>query len=104
MYERIPTRGTIIVATDSEEEQRLAEAWFARFGAVLRFRSDDQGCHCCMHLWDVEGPEDAIAAIPERITVWSSWTNPGPPEEPRMEREVPDQPRRRRPRPKWKER
>jgi len=81
MFERINTRGSIIVSHDSGEEQRLAREWFAQFGHLLTYRSEDHGCHCCMNLWDVEGPEDAIAGIPERISIKSSWTHPGPPEQ-----------------------
>jgi hypothetical protein len=28
------------------------------------------------HLWDVEGPEEAIAEVPERLHCCSEWANP----------------------------
>jgi len=57
-------RATICVEVDSAEEMRAVEQWFATWRETLSCVSDDQGCGCCVHIWVVEGPSEAIDAIP----------------------------------------
>jgi len=33
----------------------------------LTFRSENQGCGCCVNMWNVEGPDEALAALPLTI-------------------------------------
>jgi len=57
-------RATIIVDVDSAEEMQQVEEWFATWRDKLSFVSEDQGCGCCVHIWDVDGLPEAIRAIP----------------------------------------
>ena len=66
-------RATIVVSTDQPREAAAVEAWFAVWGAHLAHRSDDQGCGCCVHIWDVDGPVEAIAALPPAVRGESDW-------------------------------
>lgn len=68
-------RATICVAVDCEQEVRAAKAWFAKWKDDLEFISENQGCGCCVNIWDVQGAAEAIAEIPESITANSDWTN-----------------------------
>jgi hypothetical protein len=80
LVERIgPTHGraTICVAVDEPDEVRAAEAWLERWEIRLSYRSPNQGCGCCVDIWDVFGPEEAIHAIPEDIVAASSWADAG---------------------------
>jgi hypothetical protein len=67
-------RATVCVAVDSEEEVQAAEAWFTKWRDRLDAVSGDSGCGCCVHMWDVEGPPEAIAEIPDSISADSPWT------------------------------
>lgn len=33
----------------------------------LTCRSENQGCGCWVNVWDVEGPDEALAALPSSI-------------------------------------
>jgi hypothetical protein len=55
----------ISVCIDAAEDQlRVMDDWFERWAAFITFRSDDQGCGCCVHIWDVEATNEALAALP----------------------------------------
>ncbi len=57
-------KATISVDVDSPEEMQQVEQWFATWRDRLSFVSEDQGCGCCVRIWDVDGPPEAISAIP----------------------------------------
>ncbi len=67
-------RATIVVDADQPAQIEVVEAWFAKWGAALRHRSDDTGCGCCVHIWDVDGPEEALAELPPDVQGESPWT------------------------------
>lgn len=60
-------RITIIVDVNIPEEIRAVEEWFARWRGSLTSVSEDEGCGCCVNIWNVEGPPEAIAALPEAV-------------------------------------
>ena len=68
-------RGTICVDVDDADEVRGAEEWLERLGPRLSYRSENQGC--CVDIWDVLGPVEAIRAIPEDVLAASPWTDAG---------------------------
>ena len=70
-------RASISVASDAPDEQAAFEAWLRRWEAQLTFISDDYGCGCCVHLFDVEGPKEAIGAIPVQLRTMSDWSEKG---------------------------
>jgi hypothetical protein len=69
-------RATIIASADRLDELAAADAWFARWGRELTYRSEDRGCGCCIEMWDVEGPDEAIEALPSQLRAMSEWTDP----------------------------
>jgi hypothetical protein len=58
-------KATVIVAVDYPNEARAVEEWFAKWRDPLTSVSDDYGCGCCVNIWDVEGPAEAIRDLPE---------------------------------------
>jgi hypothetical protein len=68
------SRASICIASDSPEEADSFEAWTAQWKKKMTFFSDDYGCGCCVHLFDVEGPAEGIEAIPEKLRTTSEWT------------------------------
>ena len=66
-------RATICVEADAAEEQALIEAWFTRWRSRLPYCSDNEGCGCCVDMWDVEGPIEAIGELPEQLLAMSAW-------------------------------
>jgi hypothetical protein len=69
-------RATIIVDVDAPEEVAQAEAWLTKWRPHLQYVSEQQGCGCCIYMWDVEGSDEAISEIPPSSGVDSEWSNP----------------------------
>jgi hypothetical protein len=57
-------RATVIVEVDQPEQMTAVDTWFAKWGERLNFRSENQGCGCCVNIWEVEGPAEAFAELP----------------------------------------
>jgi hypothetical protein len=68
-------RATVIVDVTHHEDVVASEAWFARWASALSYTSEDEGCGCCVHIWNVEGPAEALAAIPSKIKGESTWAD-----------------------------
>ncbi|MCC7054469.1 MAG: hypothetical protein IT355_14465 [Gemmatimonadaceae bacterium] len=62
-------RITIIVESDRPEALACVDAWMARWRERLASCSDNRGCGCCVHIWEVEAPDEAVAELP--AAVWS---------------------------------
>jgi hypothetical protein len=63
----IVARAIIVVDVTHPEEVTACEQWFAKWVSALTYRSDNQGCRCCVNIWEVEGPDEALAALPSGI-------------------------------------
>jgi hypothetical protein len=57
-------KASILVDVHEGLEVEAVEAWFARWRDQLTFESGNLGCGCCVDIWEVEGPEEAISDIP----------------------------------------
>ncbi|QDT17261.1 hypothetical protein [Alienimonas californiensis] len=67
-------RATILAATDEPDEVRTAEKWLRENRSRLTYVSEQQGCGCCILMWDVEGPDEVVATLPESVTAASEWS------------------------------
>jgi hypothetical protein len=54
---------TLVVTVDDEREVQAVNAWFQRWGTRIRC-SDNTGCGCCVDIWDVEAPAQALDELP----------------------------------------
>lgn len=70
-------RATIVVDVTDPDEITACEEWFTKWTSGLTYRSENQGCGCCVNIWDVEGSDDAIAALPFTIRGQSKWVDEG---------------------------
>ncbi len=68
------TRATLIVAVDRPEEVAAMEAWFARWQSKLAHCSDNLGCGCCVDIWQVDAPQEAIDQLPPAALAGNEWT------------------------------
>jgi hypothetical protein len=78
-------RATIILGADDPAEREAFESWRRDWREELSLLSDDEGCRCCVSIFRVEAPEEAIAAIPEPIRGGSEWDDPTRPKDPERE-------------------
>jgi hypothetical protein len=53
----------VSVTIDNEREVMAVSAWLNRWGPKLKL-SDNQGCGCCVDIWDVQGPRAALDELP----------------------------------------
>ena len=56
-------KATVSVTIDNERDSRAVNAWFRRGGTRIQC-SDNQGCGCCVDIWRVEAPAEALAELP----------------------------------------
>ena len=56
-------KATLSVTIDNEREVMAVNAWLNRWGSQLKL-SDQQGCGCCVDIWRVEAPAQALAELP----------------------------------------
>ena len=59
-------RATVSVTIDNEREVMAVNAWLNRWGPRLKL-SDNQGCGCCVDIWDVRGPRAAFDELPPAL-------------------------------------
>jgi len=60
-------RATICVSVDEPAEIAALEAWLEKWRGSLAFVSQNEGCGCCLNIYRIEGPAEAIAELPENI-------------------------------------
>jgi hypothetical protein len=70
-------RATVCFRTESIEEKVEFTTWLTAWKKTLTFISSDHGCGCCIHLFDLEGPADAIDAIPTCLLAATQWAGKG---------------------------
>ena len=59
---------------DQPTEVAALEAWFSKWRAAMTYISPNEGCGCCVDMYRIEGPEEAIAELPENIIATdSTW-------------------------------
>jgi hypothetical protein len=68
-------RATICVDRENSAEVAAVDSWFAKWRSQLVFVSDNQGCGCCVDIWNVEGASEAVKEIPENARSSSEWAD-----------------------------
>lgn len=56
---------TITVETDQPEEVAAVDGWFERWDGRLSSVSENLGCGCCVDIWTVDAPEEALGELPK---------------------------------------
>jgi hypothetical protein len=67
----------VCIWSDSLEEKVELTTWLNTWRKVMTFVSHDYGGGCCIHLFDLEGPKEAIDALPTALLAVSEWTENG---------------------------
>ena len=70
-------RATVCLWADSLEQKVEYTRWLNVWKKKMTFLSNDYGCGCCLHLFDLEGPKAAIDALPKDLLTISAWTENG---------------------------
>lgn len=67
-------RATICVDAGAQE-QVLVDEWFERWRDRLPFASDNEGCGCCVDLYRVDAPQEALEELPANVLIASEWSS-----------------------------
>ena len=68
-------RATICVVMDDPGEVEAGRKWLAANRRSLTHVSENQGCGCCVDVWDVEGPREVLATLPDSLRSGSEWAD-----------------------------
>ena len=55
-------------------EQAAVDAWLERWRSRLPFVSDNEGCGCCVDIYRVEAPQQALDELPPVVFASSEWS------------------------------
>ncbi len=65
-------RATLCAEADTPERELLSN-WLIKWEQRLSACSPNQGCGCCIDLYDVEAPEEALQELPHSLFCASVW-------------------------------
>ena len=68
-------RATVCISLDSDDEVRAWREWLSEWREQLSYLSDNTGCGCCVDMFNLEGPQVAVDAIPPSIRAASEWSD-----------------------------
>ncbi len=57
----------VVASVDHPDEVRTVAGWFDRWRDRLVAVSENTGCGCCVDIWDVEGPAEALTELPAAV-------------------------------------
>ena len=60
-------RATLIAVVDDDGEPALLDAWLERWQPHLRACSENMGCGCCVDIFEVIAPVEALAELPAQM-------------------------------------
>lgn len=66
-------RVTICVDADTPE-QAMVQDWLAKWSSRLAYVSKNEGCGCCIDLYNVDAPEEALRELPVDLFSFSEWS------------------------------
>lgn len=70
-------RASIVAEIDEPGQAEAAEAWLEAARDRLTHVSDQKGCGCCVLIWDVEGPAELLATLPDSLRAHPAPEPPG---------------------------
>jgi hypothetical protein len=59
-------RAIICAFVDTQEHQVVVD-WFSKWSARLGYCSPNEGCGCCVDIYKVEAPEEALVELPVKV-------------------------------------
>ena len=66
----------VIIDVNVASDVASFDAWLQRWRSDVQI-SDDEGCGCCVHIWEIDGPQEAMRELPAHLLEWKSPEPPG---------------------------
>ena len=60
-------RITIIADVNRHDERKAVREWLAKWTPRLIYLSENKGCGCCVDIFEVEAPDEAIGELPTQV-------------------------------------
>lgn len=73
------SRITILLEVDGdtyEQDRKLVEDWKAAHRDRISFISENEGCGCCVDIWNIECEDGLVSLLPPACLSFSDWSNP----------------------------
>ncbi|MCP4105519.1 MAG: hypothetical protein GY749_08285 [Desulfobacteraceae bacterium] len=64
---------TIIVDADDNIGKKFVKEWFRKNEKGIEFKSENEGCGCCVDLYCIKAEDDLTDKIPEQYLAESGW-------------------------------
>lgn len=55
------------------KEREVVEVWLSKWRETLGFCSETKGCGCCVDIYHIEAPEEALTELPPSVIATSDW-------------------------------
>ena len=59
---------------ENEKELKTFDAWTAAHADQISFIGENEGCGCCVHIWNIECDEAIISLLPHHFLMDSEWS------------------------------
>lgn len=69
-------KATLCADSDTDEGD-IVEQWLVKWRSALAYCSENEGCGCCIDIYNVEAPEEALAELPASVVAASDWAGNG---------------------------
>ena len=56
-------------------EQQLVNEWIKKWRGKIRYLSNNEGCGCCIDLYQVDAPSEVLNELPAKVFSSSEWSN-----------------------------
>jgi hypothetical protein len=67
------TRATLCTEAHAPAHQVVVE-WISKWSGHLGYCSGNVGCGCCLDIYHVDAPDEALAELPRNVFALSDWT------------------------------
>lgn len=75
MTESLPSRASMMIIVNRDGAFEGGYRWLRENRDKLIFISENLGCGCCVDSYDLEGPPEVLATIPEGLRCSSDWAS-----------------------------
>lgn len=74
-------KATVIITVDNGHDRKIGKDWFEKNKKKLEFKSENDGCGCCVDIYYIKASPEIVDTIPEGIRATSTWDK-SPPDQP----------------------
>ncbi len=58
---------------ENEKELKLFDDWTEAHADKISFLSENEGCGCCVHIWNIECDDNIVSLLPAHFLMDTEW-------------------------------